>query len=95
MVGEEAADVLGAGSPGFPRPSDYQRAWKFNPKTTHTFNVVEFPELASFTRFLWEAHKPRKYTELIGSVREVDDAGVGSMPPRRARPPCPTRVSSG
>ncbi|RYE93808.1 MAG: hypothetical protein EOO75_03555 [Myxococcales bacterium] len=56
--------------------SDYQKSWTFNPRITHTFNVVEFPELASFTRHLWSTREPARYTALLRRVRELGDAGA-------------------
>jgi len=60
--------------------ADYRMAWKFNPGTTHTFNVIEFPEMASFTRYLWREFGPAKYTTLIRAVRErTDNDALGAF----------------
>ena len=56
--------------------SDYQKAWTFNPRTTHTFNLIEFPQMASFTRYLWQAYTPQRFTALLRLVRERGDAGA-------------------
>jgi hypothetical protein len=55
--------------------TDYQKAWRFNRHTTHTFNIVEFPELASFTRHLWQTFGPAKYTALLRAVRAQTSGG--------------------
>ncbi|MEO7109935.1 MAG: hypothetical protein ABI183_05825 [Polyangiaceae bacterium] len=56
--------------------SDYTKAWTFNRRTTHTFNIVEFPEMASFTRYLWQAFEPSKYTTLLREIRARGDDGA-------------------
>ena len=56
--------------------SNYQVEWRFNPHRTHTFNLVEFPELASFTRFLWGVRGPHQYVNLMRMIRANGEAGA-------------------